>query len=191
MALPPTPQAPRITDLAVVGPQATFVLSFTPGTPFLDANVTTYFQLEALLPNSSNWSLFETLIAPISDEVQVRVDVPVQQGGANYSYRARAVNSKGASEFSNVATVEVRGIPGQPTITGIEVILGTEGSVSIYFISIRNNLLILKRLPQLVCVGVEIILRILSGLSTAGQLADLSHHSRNWPQLGHLVLSMD
>lgn len=128
MDFPPTPQAPVITDLEVTGSQASFILTFSPGSPFFDANVTNYFQIETLLPGSANWTLYETLLAPISSPQQVLVQVPVQAGGQNYSYRAKAVNGKGAGNYSSIATVFVKGVPGQPTISGVNVILGTQDS---------------------------------------------------------------
>lgn len=128
MALPPTPQAPVISDLTVVGSQASFILTFAPGSLFLDANFTSYFQIDAYLPGASNWTLQETVLAPINTPHQILIQVPVQDGGADYSYRVKAVNALGSSEYSSSESVHVKGVPGQPTISGVNVILGSEES---------------------------------------------------------------
>lgn len=128
MKLPPVPLAPTFAGLQVIGSQASFVLSVHPGSPYLDANATTYFLIEQLAPGSQTWTTYEIAPGPISNTYQTMVEVPVLSSGADYSFRVTAVNPMGFGNASAAATIHVKGVPAQPTIIGTSVSLGSSSS---------------------------------------------------------------
>lgn len=125
--------------------------------------------------------------------------MPVQPGGADYSYRAKGVNSLGSSNYSSIASIHVKGVPGQPTIAGVDVLLGTEGQVSAsslppplhsrIFLSLFNTLDLFS--DTSFCRFFSPCSQLLLGgcpMGTEGQVSDFSPQSNTRSLFAYLVL---